>query len=164
MRTIRVKLLVGVTVWLGMVLLVVVGLLGQTATSTSSVQVVSAINPTTERVSIRTDGGETNNHSERPSISADGRFVAFASTADNLVANDTNNASDIFVYDRLNGTIERVSIRSDGGQANFGSFAPAISADGNIVVFHSLPPTFTTMIPTTWPIFLPMTAPPARQH
>jgi hypothetical protein len=122
------KLVVGVAAWLGLLFLVV-GTAWHTA--------VSSQDPITERVSIRTDGGQANNHSERPAISADGRFVAFASTADNLVPNDTNNASDIFVYDRQTGAIERVSVRSDGGQANFGSFAPAISADGNIVVFHS---------------------------
>jgi hypothetical protein len=128
MASVMNKLLVGLVVWLGLVLLVV-GLVGQTA--------VSATDPIIERVSIRSDGEQANDHSERPSISADGRFVAFASTASNLVPNDTNNASDIFVYDRLHGTIERVSVRSDGGQANFGSFAPAISADGNVVVFYS---------------------------
>jgi hypothetical protein len=128
MRHVMNKLVLGGLLWLGLVWLVV-ALVGNTA--------VSATNPTTERVSIRADGGQANDHSNRPAISADGRFVAFASDANNLVPNDTNNASDVFVYDRLTDEIERVSVRSDGGQANFDSFAPAISADGNIVVFYS---------------------------
>src|SRR5262249_5499814 len=68
-------------------------------------------------------------------ISADGRFVAFASTADNLVSNDTNDLADVFVHDRVTGTTERVSVDSSGMQAE-GSFGfPAISADGRIVAF-----------------------------
>src|SRR6266496_4956589 len=78
--------------------------------------------------------------SATPSFSADGRFVAFQSYASNLVAGDTNNSSDVFVRDRLTGQTERVSVASDGTQANGNSFpgGSAISADGRYVVFHSL--------------------------
>jgi hypothetical protein len=54
----------------------------------------------TERVSIDSSGQEGNGHSDSPAISADGRFVAFSSESNNLVINDTNGVSDIFVRDR----------------------------------------------------------------
>jgi tricorn protease-like protein len=92
---------------------------------------------TTERVSIASDGTEANDESFSPAISSDGRFVAFQSDATNLVLNDTNNKSDIFVHDRLTGSTERVSVNSDGKQANGDSIAPAISDDGFFVAFAS---------------------------
>jgi len=60
--------------------------------------------------------GHRRSHGESyaPSLSADGRYVAFASLAGDLVSDDTNGASDIFVYDRRTGTTERVSVASDG--------------------------------------------------
>lgn len=63
----------------------------------------------TQRVSVPADGMEANRSSERPSISADGRYVAFESWADNLVAGDTNARQDVFVHDRQTGVTERVS-------------------------------------------------------
>ncbi|MCC5954062.1 MAG: S-layer homology domain-containing protein [Acidimicrobiia bacterium] len=92
---------------------------------------------TTERVSIATDGTEANDASGSPSISADGRFVAFTSEATNLVPGDTNNATDIFVRDRIAGTTQRVSVSSNGDQANSGSLNPSISADGRYVAYAS---------------------------
>lgn len=91
----------------------------------------------TERISWAAGGGQTNAASRRPSVSDNGRYVAFESDASNLVADDSNGVSDIFVYDRHTGVTERVSVRSDGAQANFGSYAPVISADGRYVAFHS---------------------------
>ena len=91
----------------------------------------------TERVSVDSSGAEANFASDGPSISADGRFVAFVSGASNLVAGDSNNAYDIFVRDRSSGTTERVSIDSSGSQSNGDSFFPSISADGQIVAFES---------------------------
>jgi Tol biopolymer transport system component len=70
-------------------------------------------------------------------ISADGRFVVFVSAADNLVPGDTNNASDVFVHDRLTGVTTRASVDSQGNQANFTSLFASISADGTRVVFTS---------------------------
>jgi Tol biopolymer transport system component len=70
-------------------------------------------------------------------VSSDGNLVAFASDSSNLVPGDTNNASDIFVRNRGNGTTERVSVASDGSQANGASLWPAISGDGRFVVFES---------------------------
>jgi Tol biopolymer transport system component len=92
---------------------------------------------TTERVSIPSDGTQANGESISPAISSDGRFVAFQSDATNLVANDTNNKSDIFVRDRQAGTTRRVSVTSGGSQANGDSISPAISANGRFVAFSS---------------------------
>ena len=71
----------------------------------------------------------------RPSISADGRYVAFTSNASNLVAGDTNGASDVFVRDLQTGAITRVSTDAGGAQGNDHSYSPAISADGRYVAF-----------------------------
>jgi Tol biopolymer transport system component len=86
---------------------------------------------------VTSDGSEANSYSGEPSISSDGRWVAFESGASNLVSGDTNAAPDIFVHDRETGTTTRVSIASNGAQSNNGSFAPSISADGTQVVFYS---------------------------
>jgi Tol biopolymer transport system component len=92
----------------------------------------------TTRVSVATGGGQANLDSLDPSISADGRYVAFVSAATNLVSGDTNNFQDIFVHDRQTGQTTRVSVASDGTQANGHSYAPSISADGRYVAFASL--------------------------
>ncbi|MHB8516683.1 MAG: hypothetical protein ACYDCT_15020, partial [Dehalococcoidia bacterium] len=70
-------------------------------------------------------------------MSTDGRYVVFASEADNLVPGDTNGYQDIFLRDRQGGTTVRVSVNSDGSQKVWPSFAPAISADGRVVAFCS---------------------------
>jgi Tol biopolymer transport system component len=91
----------------------------------------------TLRVSVNRSGGNANSSSSWPSVSSNGRFIAFASYASNLVANDTNSTSDVFVRDVLAGTTKRVSVASNGAQANGPSFTPAISANGNVVAFQS---------------------------
>ena len=101
---------------------------------------------TTTRLSIASDGSESNRESVSHDVTPDGRFVAFTSWATNLVAGDTQmcgipfpdyNCRDAFVHDRLNGTTELVSVTSNGTQANGDSSAAAISADGRYVVFSS---------------------------
>ena len=94
---------------------------------------------TTERVSVDSEGVEGNDSSGnvRASISADGRFVAFDSSATNLVAGDTNGVDDVFVHDRQTGTTERVSVDSAGAQGNGSSHEASISADGRFVAFGS---------------------------
>jgi hypothetical protein len=92
---------------------------------------------TTERVSVDSGGTQGNGYSHLPSISADGRFVAYESNAPNLVAGDTNGAGDVFVRDRQGGTTERVSVDSGGGQGDGASNRPDISADGRFVAFES---------------------------
>ncbi len=72
-----------------------------------------------------------------PSISADGRFVAFSSFATNLVPGDTNEGYDAFVHDRETGETRRVSVSSSGVEGNRPSHLGAISADGRFVAFDS---------------------------
>jgi Tol biopolymer transport system component len=84
--------------------------------------------------------GEVKGHS----ISADGRFVAFQTDATNLVANDTNGLSDIFLVDRWKGTTRRISIGPDGVQSDGASENPKISANGRYVVYDSLAENLTT--------------------
>jgi Tol biopolymer transport system component len=92
---------------------------------------------TTHRVSTSTAGVEGDSASYIPSISADGRYVAFYSGATNMVTGDTNGYSDIFVRDRQTGTTTLVSRNSAGEEGADHSSAPAISADGRYVAFHS---------------------------
>jgi len=91
----------------------------------------------TDRVSIDSAGTEADAESSRPSISADGRFVAFASTATNLVSGDNNNKRDIFVRDRLLATTDRVSVNPTGKGGDDVSDSPSISGDGLRVAFQS---------------------------
>ena len=92
-----------------------------------------------ERVSLGPGGVEAvGGGSLSPALSDDGRYVVFDSAATNLVANDTNGFRDVFVFDRLLGQTERVSVATGGTQANHNSVAGAISADGNVVVFLSV--------------------------
>jgi hypothetical protein len=92
---------------------------------------------TTRRVSQTSGGAEVHGTSADPAISGNGRYVAFTSTAPDLVGNDTNRANDIFVADLTTRVVSRVSVRTDGGQANGGSFHAAISGDGRYVAFAS---------------------------
>jgi hypothetical protein len=92
---------------------------------------------TNSRVSIADDEAEPNDGCRYGDISYTGRYVAFESTATNLVSGDTNGVYDIFVRDRVLGTTTRVSVASDGTQANGESSFASISADGRFVSFHS---------------------------
>jgi len=91
----------------------------------------------TSIVSVSSTGVVGNGESMDPSISANGRYVAFESLASNLVSNDTNKQMDVFVHDRVTGVTERVSTATGGGQSNGESRAAHISADGRYVVFSS---------------------------
>lgn len=96
---------------------------------------------TTERISVGTDDedgqhDEGDDYSFNPSISDDGRYIAFASDATNLVAGDTNGATDVFVRDREAGTTRRVSLRSDGNQSGGGEVIDLdLSGNGRFVAF-----------------------------
>ncbi|HEX7839423.1 MAG TPA: Ig-like domain-containing protein, partial [Kofleriaceae bacterium] len=92
---------------------------------------------TVSRASEATGGGQANDVSRNPRISADGRYVVFESLATNLVPGDTNNALDVFRHDRLTGETVRVSVATGGGQASGSSVDPRISDDGNLIVFSS---------------------------
>ncbi|MGZ5544148.1 MAG: hypothetical protein ACXWIU_05700, partial [Limisphaerales bacterium] len=72
-----------------------------------------------------------------PSISTDGRFVAFSSLSENLVTNDNNNTRDVFVRDLLTSTTTLVSKSTNGNGASSVSFEPSISGDGRFVAFSS---------------------------
>ncbi len=89
------------------------------------------------RVSVSSAGVQGTGNAELPSISADGRFVAFMSSSSTLVAGDSNNVFDIFVHDRQTGTTSRVSVSTAGVEGNSSSRQPSISPDGNVVVFES---------------------------
>jgi len=91
----------------------------------------------TELVSVSSAEEQGNEWSGEPSISADGRYVAFSSYASNLVAEDTNGFSDIFVHDRVIGVTEHVSVSSAGDKGNASSESPCVSADGRYVAFMS---------------------------
>jgi Tol biopolymer transport system component len=90
-----------------------------------------------DRVSQSTAGLAANADSINPVISADGRFVAFTSRANNLVAGDLNARWDIFVRNRGNGTTERVSVSTAGVEGDRDAFEPAISASGKAVAYSS---------------------------
>ena len=94
----------------------------------------------TRRISVSSSGAQGAAPSYYPSISADGRFVAFQSYATTLVPGDTNGFADIFVHDRKTGTTRRVSLRSNGNEATDESNTPKISADGRFVAFQSYAP------------------------
>jgi cysteine-rich repeat protein len=94
----------------------------------------------TSRVSVASDGTQANARSGKAVMSADGSLVAFESLATNLVPDDSNGASDIFVHDRATGTTTRVSVGPGGTQGSGASFGPALSMDGRYVLFESEAP------------------------
>ncbi len=96
----------------------------------------------TERISVATGGGQGDHGSAAPTISSDGRFVAYTSYASNLVPGDTNGTFDVFLYDRRSGTTERVSVATGGVQGNNQSTFASISADGRFVAFESVASNF----------------------
>lgn len=92
---------------------------------------------TTTRVSVDMSGGDPDGGSYDPSISSDGRYVAFHSSATDLVAGDLNGASDVFLRDLVAGTTVRASTDSHGGDPNDASYQPSVNADGRWVAFWS---------------------------
>lgn len=92
---------------------------------------------TTTRVSVSSTGEAANGSSSLGGISANGRWVVFSSTANNLVPLDTNGVEDVFVRDVVAGVTVRASVTSLGAQANDESYQPVISADGHTVAFTS---------------------------
>lgn len=92
---------------------------------------------TTELISVSSTGVQGNGGSSQAAISADGRFVSFTSTSNNLVAGDTNLMPDIFVHDRMTGSTTRVSVDSLGAQGNGECMISGLSGDGSLVGFSS---------------------------
>jgi len=105
----------------------------------SDVFVRDLINETTTLVSLNRFGtGSGNGNSSGAALTPDGRFVAFESTAPDLVPNDTNLVSDVFLRDLQAGTTTLISVRSNGVYSAAGaSGRPAISANGNVIAFVS---------------------------
>lgn len=89
------------------------------------------------RVSVDTDGTQANGGSSGSAMTPDGRYVAFVSSATNLVSGDTNGVSDVFRKDLVTGETVRASVATDGTQANAGSLRVSISSDGRYVAFDS---------------------------
>ncbi|MGW1214638.1 TolB family protein [Streptomyces sp. NPDC002499] len=93
--------------------------------------------PHTEKVSVAPDGTDGNSGSDQPSLSADGRYVAFVSRADNLVAGDTNGTEDAFVRDLRTGTTRLASVTEDGGPWGGHVLDVSLSANGRYLAFTS---------------------------
>ncbi|MDO8413663.1 MAG: SBBP repeat-containing protein [Gallionellaceae bacterium] len=93
--------------------------------------------PAIKRVSLSNSGAQPNKYSNSASISANGRYIAFASIATNLVSHDSNGKPDVFVRDRLSNKTVRVSVGKGGIQGNGPSYHPSISADGRYIAFIS---------------------------
>lgn len=109
----------------------------------------------TSLVSLTYNGQQANNGCNLSSISSDGRFVVFHSSATNLVANDTNSQPDVFVRDRLLGTTVRANVDSAGVQANNITEYPTISGDGRFVTFASAASNLVVAdTNATWDIFV----------
>jgi hypothetical protein len=102
-----------------------------------AVGVADAATPSTSRVSLSSTGTEGNSASYGGTVSADGRFVAFASNATNLVSGDANGSTDVFLRDRKSGQTLLVSKTNAGVQGNGNSYTPQVSADGRYVSFLS---------------------------
>lgn len=91
----------------------------------------------TTLVSVTPGGSPGNSFSYDPSISGDGRYVAFTSISSDLVVGDSNAWPDVFVRDILAGTTVRVSTTSGGSQVTLGGGGTSISRDGRYVTFMS---------------------------
>ena len=130
---------------------VIAGLLGMLAYIA-----LAAAAPSTVRVSVGTGNVQGNGNSTQSAVTPDGRFIAFVSAASNLVPGDTNGVADVFVHDRATGATERVSVDSDGLEANFPSdFKPAISRNGRFVAFTSFASNLVFEdFNATWDVFL----------
>ncbi len=101
----------------------------------SDIFVYSRQSGTTERVSVASNGQQSDGESMFTSLSEDGRYVAFISTASNLVSDDSNVKADVFVRDRVAATTLRASLSNSGAQAGGASTNPVISSDGRYVSF-----------------------------
>lgn len=85
----------------------------------------------------RSYSGQPDNNCYEPEISGDGRFVTYYSTARNIVRGDGNGTDDVFVFDRVTGKTQRASLSAEGIEGNDYSVEPAISGDGQLILFRS---------------------------
>jgi PKD repeat protein len=112
-------------------------LIANDTNGTADIFVKNLVNGAITLVSADIDGNIGNNFSSQPAISADGRFVAFSSTANNLHADDFEPTQDVYRKSLVTGAVDLVSITADGTKGNIDSGEPAISADGAYVAFSS---------------------------
>ena len=112
-------------------------LVGSDANGERDIFVHNRSRGTTRRISVSSADEEADGSSGSPSISADGRYVAFESSAENLIGNDTNNFIDVYLRDRKRRTTVRVSLTNAGAEGNSESSYPFISANGRFVAFQS---------------------------
>lgn len=105
----------------------------------------------TSEVSVSSNGDQPNSDSSGASISKDGRYVAFTSTASNLVAGDTNSASDVFIHDRFLHTTRRVSTSSLGAQSTAGCSLAQLSANADFVLMLCSDGNLVANDTNTWP-------------
>jgi len=114
-------------------------LVGGDTNASADVFIRDRITKQTRRMSVGAGGVQANGPSYDPALSADGRYVAFVSEADNLVSDDSNGVADVFLRDRIGGTTTRVSVDSASPpvEANGASYEPAINADGSKIAFTS---------------------------
>ncbi|MDZ4773733.1 MAG: calcium-binding protein [Planctomycetota bacterium] len=92
---------------------------------------------TTRRITVDSIGTQSNGDTHAGYLSADGRFATYVSLATNLVAGDTNGVADVFVHELATSVTTRVSVRSDGGQADAWSTGSGITPDGRFVAVLS---------------------------
>ncbi len=89
----------------------------------------------TVRISVPADGQQVEDGGNSPSISGDGRYVAFQSTSPGLVPDDTDSQTDVFLRDLRKGTIERISVRDDGSEYPLSAWEAAVSSDGRYIAY-----------------------------
>ena len=117
--------------------LVAIGIIGTTLAACALAAPANAATATTTLVSVSDHGVQGDLSSSRPSISADGRYVAFASGSDTLIDLDHPGNEEIFVKDTQTGSMQRLTVPISGDEANGDSFSPSISADGRFVAYAS---------------------------
>ena len=117
----------------------------------------------TSRVSVTSTGAQVSGDSEWPALSADGRYVAFQSSASNLVADDSNGFIDVFVHDRQSGETTLVSMASGGTQGNQRSLNPPFRATAVMWPLYPMPATWSPGIRIMLGTSLSMTGSRARQ-
>jgi hypothetical protein len=112
-------------------------LVAEDDSSSSDIFIRDIISNVTQIQSVHSSGAQAGNSCNFPTLNSDGSLVAFQSGSSNLVNGDANTVVDCFVRDRTNGTTNRISIATFGGELNGVSLRPMISANGLYVVFYS---------------------------
>lgn len=105
-------------------------------------------------LSIPGGGGLGNGSSEANGISSDGRWVLLTSQASNFASNDQNSASDVFLFDQLNGELLLVSAGLSGAPGNGASLGRDLTPDGRFVVFSSSASDLTSDDDAAWDVFV----------